>query len=288
MRPRNPSISTAGSPSATVLKLVINFTAGGTGYILTNNGYPGTKIVRMRLRSKVGSLNNVPPDLRWRNPPVATFATKIFAYVGTSNTDITTPTTHLIDPINVLPVELSSFISIVNKNKVTLNWTTTSEENNSGFSVEKSMVNGEWAIVGFVNGHGNTSSSVNYTFEDKSLLSGKYRYRLKQIDYNGNFKYYELQNEVTIGTPEKFFLSQNYPNPFNPVTKINYELPKDGNVTLKIFDNTGKEVLTIINEFKPAGYYSTEFIGSNLSSGIYYYILKANNFSDTKRMILLK
>ncbi|MBM4158723.1 MAG: T9SS type A sorting domain-containing protein, partial [Ignavibacteria bacterium] len=88
--------------------------------------------------------------------------------------------------------------------------------------------------------------------------------------------------------PFEYKLSQNYPNPFNPVTKIQYSLPKAGFVTLKIYDILGREVRTLVNEYKNAGRYITEFDGSNLSSGIYFYKLEVNGFKDVKRMMLIK
>lgn len=91
-------------------------------------------------------------------------------------------------------------------------------------------------------------------------------------------------NEVT----KDFFLSQNYPNPFNPVTKISFEIPGSGLVTLKVYDITGKLVDVLLNENKNKGSYTFNFNGSNLSSGIYFYTLTAQDFIQTKRMILLK
>jgi len=185
------------------------------------------------------------------------------------------------------PVELSSFNSIVNTSNVTLNWSTSSEENNSGFEVHR-MRNNEWVNVGFINGNGNSASVNNYSFEDRNLNSGKYNYRLKQIDYNGNFKFYDLENEVVVGVPDKYSLSQNYPNPFNPNTTIKYDLPKAGVVTVKIYDVNGREMRTLLNENKEAGYYTIQFNASDLSSGVYFYRIQSADFVSTKKMVLLK
>jgi len=190
--------------------------------------------------------------------------------------------------VNALPVELSAFTASVNNRNVTLNWVTVSELNNSGFDVERSSVIGTWIRVANVSGNGTSATVSNYSFIDRNLASGSYSYRLKQIDFNGNFEYFNLSNEVNIGIPSKFELSQNYPNPFNPATKINYDLPEDSKVTIKLFDMSGREIVTLVNEIKTAGYYSVSFNGADLSSGVYFYSIKANNFNATKKMMLIK
>jgi hypothetical protein len=195
--------------------------------------------------------------------------------------------------INPLPVELTSFAAVVNGRNVELNWSTSTELNNSGFDVErKSVSSTDWTKIGFVEGNGTTNQPVSYSFADRNVVSGKYNYRLKQIDFNGNFQYYVLGNEVIAGVPEAYSLSQNYPNPFNPTTSIDFDVPSDGVVSLKVFDMTGKEVAEVVNEFKPAGYYTVSFNASALSSGIYFYKLTAQSngstFSAVKKMMLVK
>lgn len=88
--------------------------------------------------------------------------------------------------------------------------------------------------------------------------------------------------------PSSFDLKQNYPNPFNPVTNIEFDLPKDVLVTVKVFDVLGREIKTLVNEFKNAGSYIVSFNGSDLSSGIYFYRIQAGNFISVKRMTLIK
>ena len=87
---------------------------------------------------------------------------------------------------------------------------------------------------------------------------------------------------------QSYKLYQNYPNPFNPTTKISYQIPKRGFVTLKVYDVLGNEIITLFNEEKPAGNYEFNFDGTQLTSGIYFYQLVAKNFLETKKMILLK
>ncbi|MBK8984269.1 MAG: T9SS type A sorting domain-containing protein [Ignavibacteria bacterium] len=188
----------------------------------------------------------------------------------------------------VQPVELASFVSSVIANSVTLNWATTSETNNAGFDIERSSVSGSWTKIANVSGNGTSTTPHSYSFTDRNVASGNYNYRLKQIDFNGNFEYFNLSNEVVIGIPAEFKLSQNYPNPFNPSTTISYEIPVDGAVSLKIFDMSGKEVMNLVDGVKNAGYYSINFNASNLSSGIYFYKLSANDFTSVKKMMLVK
>ncbi|MBS1515196.1 MAG: T9SS type A sorting domain-containing protein [Bacteroidetes bacterium] len=99
---------------------------------------------------------------------------------------------------------------------------------------------------------------------------------------------------ITSTTPqissvaEKYSLSQNYPNPFNPATKISFAIPTNGFVSLKVYDVTGKEVMTLVNKNMTVGSYSVDFNGTFLSSGVYFYRLESGNFVETKKMILVK
>jgi ligand-binding sensor domain-containing protein len=88
--------------------------------------------------------------------------------------------------------------------------------------------------------------------------------------------------------PSNFELFQNYPNPFNPVTTIKYQIPASGNVTLKVFDVLGREVVTLVNEFQTAGNYIKTLNATSLSSGVYFYHLQADNYSATKKLLVLK
>ncbi|MBV6479665.1 MAG: hypothetical protein HGGPFJEG_02452 [Ignavibacteria bacterium] len=188
-----------------------------------------------------------------------------------------------------LPVELSAFTANVNYRNVDLYWKTTSEVNNSGFEIERLTVGTEtWSKVGQVQGNGNTTVAREYYFSDRNLETGTYNYRLKQIDFNGNFEYHYLNTDVIIGTPVQFSLSQNYPNPFNPETKINFQIPVDGFVTLKVFDNSGKTIAVLVNDNLPAGYHTADFNASSLSSGVYFYKLEAAGFTKVMKMALVK
>lgn len=187
----------------------------------------------------------------------------------------------------VVPVELTSFAAVVNENKVTLNWTTASETNNSGFEVERKSASSNWQKIGFVNGNGSTTELKRYSFIDQNLNEGKYNYRLRQVDYNGTFEY-SNSIEVEVLNPDKFELNQNYPNPFNPITSIKFSLPSAGNVKLSVYNLLGQEVQTLVNGFKEAGVHTVSFEAKNLNSGIYLYKLEANGLTSVKKMTLLK
>ncbi|MFA5405287.1 MAG: T9SS type A sorting domain-containing protein [Ignavibacteria bacterium] len=267
-------------------------TAGLTyGIALTEEGIQGVYVPSMlRIISRTNSSsswalngthsNGIADPITARRNYLAFSPSKQFA-IGGNMTD---------NPLDgSLPVELVSFASTVSNNTdVKLSWSTSKEINNTGFEVQRKIDNSDYQKIGFVKGNGNTNSTTCYAFEDKSLTSGTYSYRLKQIDNNGNFEYFLLNNKIEIGAANKFSLSQNYPNPFNPVTKINYAIAVAGQVTLKIYDVTGKEIKVLVNEVKSPGFYSIDFNGMNLASGIYIYRLTAKNFSDTKKMSLIK
>lgn len=161
-----------------------------------------------------------------------------------------------------------------------------------------------YAQIGSVyKGFGMSGSNGNYIAT--GLPAGSYTLTSHRIGYNPqtqnvvitnsnltnvNFNFGSPIGIQTIGTeiPSKYSLSQNYPNPFNPVTRIIYGIPKSGNVKLAIYDILGKEVAVIINGHQDAGKYRFDFNASGLSSGIYFYQLISNNFTDTKKMILTK
>jgi hypothetical protein len=187
-----------------------------------------------------------------------------------------------------LPVELTYFTAALDGNAVQLRWRTETEVNNYGFDILRLAQNDEWITIGFVEGNGNTNSPRNYDFWDETIAnSGKYNYRLKQIDNDGTFEYSDVII-VNVGVPNNFYLSQNYPNPFNPETRIDFTLPGKQIITLKVYSILGELVEELMNEEKPAGNYSVTFDASNLPSGIYIYRLQTENYSTNRKMTLLK
>jgi hypothetical protein len=192
--------------------------------------------------------------------------------------------------ITALPVELIFFNVLVVKDKVKLNWSTTTEVNNYGFEIERKSSNGNWKKIAFVQGHGNSNSPKNYTYSDQPLGDVTFKYRLKQVDFDGTFEY-SHEVEVKLDEIKQFVLEQNFPNPFNPETTISYQLPQASHVTLKVYNILGKEVATLVDEQKEAGTYNCKLRIENgeLPSGIYFYSLRTNNgFTATKKLLLMK
>jgi hypothetical protein len=187
-----------------------------------------------------------------------------------------------------IPVELISFTAEISKNGVSLNWTTATETNNSGWNIERKQPDQNWQSVGFVEGNGNSTTSKNYTFIDDNLTSGIYQYRLQQIDFNGSVNYSNIVEVDFNQLPEEFALYQNYPNPFNPSTTIKFDIPASAFVNLSIFNSIGENVGTIVNDQFEAGVHSVRFDASDLSSGIYFYRLAADIQVFTKKMLLIK
>ena len=118
-----------------------------------------------------------------------------------------------------VPVELSSFTGTIINNAVKLEWMTITETNNNFFNIERRNQNGLWKTIGVIKGAGNSLIPIRYSYIDKDLLpNGDYLYRLKQVDYNGEYKYSnEIETKINL-IPGEFSLQQNYPNPFNPNT----------------------------------------------------------------------
>ena len=188
-----------------------------------------------------------------------------------------------------LPVELTSFIASTNGKNVLLKWTTATELNNLGFEVHRSNNKRDWNTLGFINGKGTTSELNNYAFEDRNVTSGRYFYRLKQVDNNGSFEYSNIIEVVVGSIPTGFVLEQNYPNPFNPSTIIKFGFDKITKASLKIYDVLGNEVANLFNGSAEGGrIYELTFNASGLSSGVYYYQLTGNDKTEIKKMMLLK
>ena len=169
--------------------------------------------------------------------------------------------------------------------------------------VVRSMLNGATGEILNTGGEWNANQTITKSLNttlNASWVANKckiviFAYRDSSIIAYGNVQQ-AIEESVTGTTgmstnnelPVEYSLSQNYPNPFNPVTNIKFTIPEDGLVSFKVYDIMGKEIENYINDVLPKGTYNVQFDGSKLSSGVYYYELRAESFSETKRMLLVK
>jgi len=208
----------------------------------------------------------------------------------------TTPTGVFRSIESTLPVELSSFTAKVQSPGVMLKWNTATETNNKGFEVQRKLKNMDWTNIGFVNGNGTSSKISSYSFADKfdNTYEGRVLYRLKQVDFNGEFKYTRYIYVDVDFMPKTCQLYQNFPNPFNPSTLIKYFITGESNVTLTIYNSVGQKMEELINKVEPGGFHEVSWNASKYSSGTYYYTLQVNGFEnsivykETKKLQLIK
>ena len=174
-----------------------------------------------------------------------------------------------------------------------MDWATATETNNQQFEILRRTIDEErisgWTLVGYREGKGTTTEPQHYSYVDNisGINANAFEYRLKQVDFDGSYSFSEVIRVDNIA-PAEFSLEQNYPNPFNPSTEIKFSIPQTTNVTLRVFDIMGREVVTLIDEQMEAGKHSLVFNAANLSSGVYYYTIITENFIQTKKMLLLK
>jgi hypothetical protein len=227
-------------------------------------------------QSGTGDTFGTPPSTVMTPPSTVTTPTPTVSSGGTV-TNICT----------IIPVELTSFIASIIQNKVALNWTTATETNNQMFEIERRAELEEYYKIGYVEGAGTTTEPKEYSYIDQTVETGKHYYRLKQIDFNGDYEYSE-EVFVEVNGSITFGLEQNYPNPFNPTTKIRIALPKSSFAKLVVYDMLGRELETILNEHLNAGTYEADWDASKFTSGVYYYKLTSGDYTETKKMILIK
>ena len=199
---------------------------------------------------------------------------------------------------NPLAVEVSSFTAESENGLTTLAWQTLSETNNLGFYVERRINStSAWTTVSpLISGAGTSNEVHSYSWVDSAVSPGTYNYRLRQVDLMSNYTYTEeiqISVNAVLGVkdkpmPQVYMLEQNYPNPFNPSTIVNYQLPIENYVTLKVYNTLGEEVATLVDGLQSAGYKSVEFNAAKLPSGVYIYKLTAGTFSETRKLLLLK
>jgi photosystem II stability/assembly factor-like uncharacterized protein len=188
-----------------------------------------------------------------------------------------------------VPVELISFYGELNDDIVTLNWATATETNNLGFYIEKKEEQKkEWEKIGFTSGVGNSTTINYYSYNDSLAKSGRYSYRLKQIDYDGKYSY-SYKISIFYNSIISYKLNQNYPNPFNSSTIITYQVPKKSFINISVYNIIGEKVSQLVNEDKEEGIYKEVFFCKNLPTGIYLIRMKTSTgFNAINKIILIK
>lgn len=190
---------------------------------------------------------------------------------------------------NLVPQAPPNLITAVVNQTVELSWEAPSDPDINYYEVYRSTNPGftadETTLIG---------TTVDLTWGDEGLAGGTYYYKVAAVDFSGNKG--DISDEVSaevlsIGDealPLEYALMQNFPNPFNPVTTIKFSMPENGFVTLMLFNSIGQISGELINKEMQAGRHSITFNGSQMSSGIYFYIIRVNDFRETKKMVLVK
>jgi FlgD Ig-like domain len=190
-----------------------------------------------------------------------------------------------------LPLTFISFGGVLKDNEAELTWATANETNNSGFDIERSRDGKNFIAIGFIKSKGNTSAETDYSFTDAALQAGINYYRLKQTDYDGNFKYSSvIKIAYTNGNANTITIA---PNPFSNNTSISFTLPQSQKVSIQIFDIDGRLIKTIVNEQMQAGVHqltwnATIENGTLVAKGMYYLRLNTGSYAETKKLSLIK
>ncbi len=215
--------------------------------------------------------------------------TKYFYRVFGSNSSGNSGFSNVVSGITPMRPPTNLNVSQIPGGEIKLTW---QDNSNSevGYYIERKLgSSGTYAVIDSV------GANVSTYTDTKGVPGNDYFYRVRGYNLVCTSTY---SNEVNLtltgvksngtGIPDKFDVSQNYPNPFNPSTVITYQVPVSSVVTLKVYDMLGKEIRTLVNESKNAGYYSAVFVASNLPSGVYFYRMQAGKYSETKKLTVLK
>jgi len=173
-----------------------------------------------------------------------------------------------------------------------LRWTTASETNNAGFAVEMALVTPDstsaWAEQAFVDGAGTTLEAQTYSHTLRDLEVGTYRFRLRQVDFDGTVDY-SSEVEVTLELAEGYVLSTAYPNPFNPQTQFTLQVSHDQEVAIAAYDVTGRRVALLhAGALASQHQHTFAFNAANLASGLYLIRVTGERFTETQQVMLVK
>ena len=192
----------------------------------------------------------------------------------------------LVDPL--LPVDLVDFEAIVDGTSAVLTWGTRSESNNAGFEVQKKEQDGEYEVMGWVQGAGTSAEAQEYRFTVTDLIPGSHAFRLKQVDFDGVFEYSD-EISLTVAAEAGYFVGPPYPNPFNPSTTLSVSVSTEQRVVVEVFDILGRNVMTVFDGRMNAGQtQELRIVASSLPSGTYLVQVNGRTFSETRSLYLMK
>jgi hypothetical protein len=193
-----------------------------------------------------------------------------------------------VSSFNTIPAPTNLTLQKSALTQITLSWDDNSSSENGYVIERKKSPQASFTILDTLKGSGNK-------YADNKIEQGQtYTYRVKAYNDLGESDY---SNEASLITtdikkneeiPTEYSISQNYPNPFNPMTEIKYQVPVVSNIVIKVYDTYGKEVATLVNGNRQPGTYQVSFDGSKLASGVYFYRLQTKNFTDTKKLVIVK
>jgi hypothetical protein len=192
-------------------------------------------------------------------------------------------------PDNPLPVELTKFDATLDGETALLRWATASETNNAGFEVQhQAPETGSFETLTFVDGHGTTELPKQYAHRIEGLAPGPHQFRLRQVDFDGTFEFSPTV-EVYVGLPDTYVVDPVYPNPFNPQATLRFGVQQAQQVTVDLYDITGRQVDVLYQGTLSAGQFETVTLdGSDLSSGVYLVRVQGETFVETQNVTLMK
>lgn len=187
-----------------------------------------------------------------------------------------------------LPVELAGFEAVADGDDVLLTWTTASERNNAGFTVETRREEAPWQALAFVEGHGTTRVVHAYTHRVEGLAPGPHRFRLQQRDYDGTFAY-SPEVEVTVALAETYRLSAGHPNPFSTQAYLTLAVARAQPVVVTVYDLLGREVARLYDGVLPANRETRLVLeGQGRSSGVYVVVARGTHFAARRSVMLVR
>jgi len=195
-----------------------------------------------------------------------------------------------------LSVSLTEFGALSDKAGVKVYWRTESEVDNAYWVIERAIdLKGEWGIAGTTEGQGTKPTPTDYEYMDKTIdKGGEYYYRLVSIDCGGNKEVYgPIKVKVSGFVPRVYALGKVYPNPFSRQLVIRYDIPKASNVSLRIYDVSGRVVRTLVNGKKAADYHSTKWDakgdgGKSVGYGVYFLRMDAGSYTKTQKLLYVR